>query len=322
MSKKETNIRCQHCSEGSHPPGTLFCPNTGKPLHSKVNKKFVICGAVIIVIAGAFTLVVALNQDSAPPTGEVIGIEDSYKVQDKAEEYTGNFVLKKTESSYHTEAENRELAKFMSQLDTGDYAVIIGTYNQKDLVQQEIERIKTKYPELFISYLSSEIYDQYCKDYGEGKFFDGRYWRIYIGEFYSKDSANLLKEKAIKELEIPDDAFVRSVLTGDSEYTAHKQEENAGWIFIGAYDRNRNKIFGNIEGYPRIETEYEFVRKDRVYNIRKSPPRTVRTYYNDLKRDDIIGRIREGDRFLIKEIREFLVDKNQIKIWAEIKKRD
>jgi len=219
-------------------------------------------------------------------------------------------------------SENRGFVKFLSQLEPGDYVVIVGTYSKEKLARKEVERIKSRYPELFIPYLSSELHGQYCNDYGEGSYFDGIYWRTYIGEFYSKNSANLLKEKAIRELEIPDDAFIRSVLTGDSEYTrTNDKDEKTGWVFIGAYDKNHNKIFGNIEGYPKEKSEYEFIRKDRVYNIREAPPKTVGTYYKDLRKIDVVGSIRAGNRFFIKKIKKFLIDKDTIKIWAKIEKK-
>ncbi|WP_207682122.1 SPOR domain-containing protein [Desulfonema magnum] len=355
MTQKQTphRIRCPYCSEGFHPEGTDFCPNTGKPLRKKtihldresisrfrasiknINKIWwIVIGCVLLLIfIPGFYIIFNANDDSydsTPPTKKIKESrttipkkKNNKAVNESGMREDGSIKIPHPVFKADDSVSDKPVAEFLSQLELGDWAVIIGSYNNEDLARKEIERIKARYPELFISCLSSELHNQYCNDYGEGKYFDGRYWRIYIGEFYSKESANLLKEKAIQEMEIPDDVFIRSILTGDSEYTVitDNKDEKAGWVFIGAYDRNHKKIFGNIEGYPKIETEYKFTREDRVYNIRKSPPRTVRTYYKDLRRIDIIGSIQAGNQFFIKEIKEFLLDENRVKIWAEIEKR-
>ncbi|WP_207682114.1 hypothetical protein [Desulfonema magnum] len=54
MSSKQTSgIRCPHCSEGSHPVGTEFCPNTGKPLKKKSSKIIVVSALTVVFVAVA-----------------------------------------------------------------------------------------------------------------------------------------------------------------------------------------------------------------------------------------------------------------------------
>jgi len=51
--KQSKSLPCQHCSEGFHPIGTVFCPNTGKPLKSnllKIVSAFLAAAAVAVVL--------------------------------------------------------------------------------------------------------------------------------------------------------------------------------------------------------------------------------------------------------------------------------
>jgi hypothetical protein len=205
-----------------------------------------------------------------------------------------------------------ELAEFLSQLEVGIHIVIVKSWESKQLAQMEVEKIKGKYPELFFRQTGSKYYNEYYNKYGEGKYFDGTYWANYIGGFYTYEDANLLREKAVKELGMKD-AFVTSPITEKSSINTI-----VGWVFIGAYNKNRKKISGNISGYPITGRKYTFTGS---YNLRNYPPKTSSTYQKDLKRIKKIGRIEKGDSIFIKEIKELKIDQNTIKVWAKIEKR-
>jgi len=209
---------------------------------------------------------------------------------------------------------SKELNSFLSQLEPGEWAVIVGSYKNKTLAEDEIQKIKAKYPELFLPQ-ASEIYKRYYDNYGEAKYFDGKYWAIYIGGFYSYESANLLREKAIAELGLDEDSYLKTPLIP----TEISEKENIeGWLFIGAYNNENRQLYGNINGYPHIGKQFEFIRRDKIFNIRTDPPETVNTYYEDINRSRIVGRVKGGDIFTVKEVKEYSLNSNLIKIWAKI----
>jgi len=310
--KQPQLIRCPHCKEGSHPVGTQFCPSTGKPLRNN----FLIF-LIVIVLTISFIIFYQyfkssnVTVTSSPASSLVVKHEG-----EQSKETGGTLPVPIPPPLSQPET---DLKRFLSQLESGEWLVIVGSYKNQENAQKKIEEIKSDYYELFQIQSDSELYKKYHDKYGEGKFFDGRYWVTYIGGFYSYNSAELLKEKAVRELGINDDAYVKNPLAEEPAPT-DADGKIAGWIFIGAYDKNHEKLYGNIDEFPVKGKTYQFS-GEKLYNLRQTPPKSVTTYYNDLKRDDIVGRIREGN-VIIMEIKEFLVNGNKIKIWAKIENKD
>jgi hypothetical protein len=111
------------------------------------------------------------------------------------------------------------LAAFLSELVPGDYVVIVGSYTSEEAARQEVRRIKCAHPELFspqvrprFSYSSSR--------FGEGVYPSGPYWVVYIGGAYSYESADRLRQKAVQELEMAADAFIKNPYTSETNGSA------------------------------------------------------------------------------------------------------
>jgi len=101
---------------------------------------------------------------------------------------------------------NTKLERFLSQLELGEYLLIVASCRSKKEAQKKVERIKSKCPELFSPQRSPDM----CDGCGEGKYWDGKYWVVYVGEFYSLNSSKLLREKLAKELRvIEEDSFIK-----------------------------------------------------------------------------------------------------------------
>ena len=67
---------------------------------------------------------------------------------------------------------------FVSTLKEGRFVVVVKSYGRgkKDLAKTEVERLQKLYPTL-----------------GAGKFLDGEFWVVHLGQFYTKESADKLK---------------------------------------------------------------------------------------------------------------------------------
>ena len=91
-----------------------------------------------------------------------------------------------------------KIGAFFSELKGGDQVVIVGTYGIRstESVQDEVNRINTAYPEL-----KAKKYKRKNKQTGKAQ------WVIQIGDSYLLDSAQELKNWAIKEIPVKS-AFV------------------------------------------------------------------------------------------------------------------
>jgi tetratricopeptide (TPR) repeat protein len=82
----------------------------------------------------------------------------------------------------------KRLKNLIPTLELGTYAVVVGSYGNKfkNTAERKVEEIQKRYPEI-----------------GAGKFDqDDEYWTVYLGDFYTKESAQALQQIAIKELGI------------------------------------------------------------------------------------------------------------------------
>jgi tetratricopeptide (TPR) repeat protein len=95
------------------------------------------------------------------------------------------------------------LGKFMSQLETGNQIVVVGSYRKRADADIKLAKLKTRYPELFYPKMDSVSDNLENNIYKEGDI-----WEIFINGFYSYDSAKALKTMVLK-LELIDDAFIR-----------------------------------------------------------------------------------------------------------------
>jgi len=103
-------------------------------------------------------------------------------------------------------SESTDLKEFLSRLEPGQQAVIIGSFRRLEDAKNEVARMKAGYPELFsVQTGRSQIDERW-----EGIYTDGRYFIVYIGGLYSVDSANALRRKAIEELGARKDSFIRN----------------------------------------------------------------------------------------------------------------
>ncbi|RKZ92238.1 MAG: hypothetical protein DRR19_04840 [Candidatus Parabeggiatoa sp. nov. 1] len=103
--------------------------------------------------------------------------------------------------------EGKSITRFLSTLESGTHVVVVASYrsfDEKEPAQNMVEQIKSAYPELFPPQENNDFYN----NYGAGKYWNGKIWRVYIGGFYSYGSAIALKDKAIKEFGMPKDTFV------------------------------------------------------------------------------------------------------------------
>ncbi|RKZ79712.1 MAG: hypothetical protein DRR16_25230 [Candidatus Parabeggiatoa sp. nov. 3] len=103
------------------------------------------------------------------------------------------------------------LEEFVSQLEKGTNVVIVASYAIKaiKMSQKKLEQIRFKYSAL-----------------GAEKFVDSKrkWWVIQLGGFYSKESANILVEKAINELGFPKEGPSKPYII-DIKRTTHRQTE-------------------------------------------------------------------------------------------------
>ena len=95
-----------------------------------------------------------------------------------------------------------ELGRLMSQLKTGDQVVIVGSYARRKDAERQLEKLKTKYPELFSSQVDA-------LDFTETNIYKaGNVWEIAISGSYSYQSAKIL-EKKLLEPELVEDIFIK-----------------------------------------------------------------------------------------------------------------
>ncbi len=101
-------------------------------------------------------------------------------------------------------SQKTELGKFMSQLETGDQIVIVGSYRNPLDADKKLKKLKAKYPELFYPQFDL-LSDNRVKD---NIYQHDNLWEIFISGFYSYNSANALKTKVL-EFKLVEDAFIR-----------------------------------------------------------------------------------------------------------------
>jgi len=110
---------------------------------------------------------------------------------------------------------NTSLKQFLDQLEKGDRAVVIGSFDEKQNAIQKKEYVDKEYPGIFFSNSVNPLHQKLLNKYGVGVYPFKNHWRLYLGELYSYDSATLLKEK-VRELGIARDTFVSdSILEND-----------------------------------------------------------------------------------------------------------
>ncbi|HID99327.1 MAG TPA: hypothetical protein EYP59_03445 [Thiotrichaceae bacterium] len=96
-----------------------------------------------------------------------------------------------------------QLEQFLLQLESGDRIVIVVVYNSKEKAQNKVKQIKSQYPELFWVQKGTLLHNHF----GDGIYQDGINWVVYIGGYYSSDSAQNLVTKAKNELRMPRDTY-------------------------------------------------------------------------------------------------------------------
>ncbi|MDM8560383.1 ATP-binding protein [Candidatus Parabeggiatoa sp. HSG14] len=95
------------------------------------------------------------------------------------------------------------LKKFISQLEKGDQAVIVGSYNKQQDAEQQLKKLKTLLPELF--YAQTELLPNQSSS---NIYQADNIWEIFISGFYSYKSAKVLKKRVLRFEQI-EDAFIR-----------------------------------------------------------------------------------------------------------------
>lgn len=102
-----------------------------------------------------------------------------------------------------------ELARFMQSLEPGDFVVVVGSFASEAGAQETRDRLRRQHPELFRPNLSPTSGN--TADY-ENYYQRGRFWVVYVGDFYSRESAERLRQKAVEELGMRDDSFLQRPL--------------------------------------------------------------------------------------------------------------
>ncbi len=100
-----------------------------------------------------------------------------------------------------------QLEQFLLQLDSGYRIVIVAAYNSKESAQKKVKQIKSQHPELFWVQKGTPLHNHF----GDGIYKDPNKWVVYIGGYYSSDSAQKLVKKAMKELGMPHDTYYQLV---------------------------------------------------------------------------------------------------------------
>ncbi len=107
----------------------------------------------------------------------------------------------------------------------------------------------------------------------------------------------------------------------EEEELDNSKKSSSGWFFLGVFNKTGDVIYRmlNTKEIPVIGKEYIFVREDSTYNLRVSPPTSTDEYYNSFKDIGIVGIVRTGDKFVIKEIKKFILP-DTIKVWGKIER--
>lgn len=110
------------------------------------------------------------------------------------------------EPSVPTAPPRSELGQFMDGLDSGEYVVVVGSFSSEESAIQGRDRLRVKHPELFqpdvqMTAGNTEKYENYYKS--------GKYWVVYVGDFYARESAERLRGKAVNELGMREDSFLQ-----------------------------------------------------------------------------------------------------------------
>jgi predicted RNase H-like nuclease (RuvC/YqgF family) len=100
-----------------------------------------------------------------------------------------------------------QLEQFLLQLESGNRIVIVAAYNSKESAQKKVKQIKSQHPELFWVQKGTPLHNHF----GDGIYKDPNKWVVYIGGYYSSDSAQKLVKKAMKELGMPHDTYYQPV---------------------------------------------------------------------------------------------------------------
>jgi hypothetical protein len=101
------------------------------------------------------------------------------------------------------------LAKFLSELEPGNRIVIVAISDTEKKAKEKVEKIKNQHPELFLVQKGTPLHNRF----GDGIYYDAssNKWVIYIGGYYSSDSAKKLETKAINELGMKSDTYYKPV---------------------------------------------------------------------------------------------------------------
>ena len=99
-----------------------------------------------------------------------------------------------------------ELGAFMADMESGEFVVVVGSFSSEESAIQGRNRLREAHPELFQPMLAptagnTEGYENYYRS--------GNYWVVYVGDFYSRESAERLREKAVNELGMRGDSFLQ-----------------------------------------------------------------------------------------------------------------
>ena len=104
---------------------------------------------------------------------------------------------------------NPPLAKFLSELEPGNRIVIVAISDTEKQAKEKVEQIKSQHPELFLVQKDTPLHNHF----GDGIYKDAKanIWVIYIGGYYSSDSAQKLVTKAKNELGMKSDTYYKPV---------------------------------------------------------------------------------------------------------------
>jgi hypothetical protein len=102
-----------------------------------------------------------------------------------------------------------KLEQFLSKLEPGNRIVIVATYDAEKQAKKRVEEIKSESPELFLVQKGTPLHNRF----GDGIYHDAysNKWLVYIGGYYSSDSAKKLETKAKNELGMPSDTYYKLV---------------------------------------------------------------------------------------------------------------
>jgi len=182
-------------------------------------------------------LIIAQNKLSQNQTiqQELIIAQDKLKSQNQTIQQ--ELIIAQDKLKRFEDLPNR-LEKFVPKLQQGLYAVVVGSYGDKfeGVAQKEVEKIQQRYPIL-----------------GAGKFQipdEDESWLVHLGNFYTRESAEQLEDKATNELNFDEVSIVetRKIAKKDREDIASTEDfastlkKGTSVVVVSSYGRSFNVL--------------------------------------------------------------------------------